>query len=247
MGGSLAAWACLTVAAFTPARAAAPQPVIVELFTSEGCVNCPPADELLRELDERQPVSEARVIVLGQHVDYWNRLGWTDPYSSADFTRRQEAYSRAAGAPSIFTPQVVVDGHLSMVGSDRAAVLDAIRRSARTPKAAVALEWLSHEDVSRLSVVLPASAETSGAGLHLAVIETGLGGSIGGGENAGRTLRHAPVARSLHLLGHTGEDGAFARTAFVDWDPDWKPDALRIVVFAQRDAGRVVAIGMIER
>src|SRR4051812_17852201 len=106
------------------------RPVVVELFTSQGCSSCPPADALLGELTRR-----ADVLPLAFHVDYWNRLGWKDPYSSAESTARQRTYARQLGLRTIYTPQMVVDGGIDVVGSERADVLkaiDAARASQRT-------------------------------------------------------------------------------------------------------------------
>src|SRR4051812_28779215 len=108
-------------------------PVLVELFTSEGCSSCPPADKLLIELKEKQPVANAQVIALGQHVDYWNHDGWTDRFSSPQFTARQEQYDdRLNDGP--YTPQVVVDGTTSIVGNDVEAVGRAISKAAAQAK-----------------------------------------------------------------------------------------------------------------
>src|SRR3954469_9992707 len=108
-------------------------PVLVELFTSEGCSSCPPADKLLIELKEKQPIVNAQVIALGQHVDYWNHDGWTDRFSSAQFTARQEQYAdRLNDGP--YTPQMVVDGTTSVVGNDPNGVNRVIARAAANPK-----------------------------------------------------------------------------------------------------------------
>src|SRR5215468_11074005 len=113
------------------AQPAPPAPVLVELFTSEGCSSCPPADAFLADLASGRVSAGAEVVPLALHVDYWNRLGWKDPFSSSAFTERQAMYEKMRG---IYTPQMVVDGENELVGSNRSRALDVIRAAARAPK-----------------------------------------------------------------------------------------------------------------
>src|SRR5476651_645491 len=120
-------------------RAAPPTPVIVELFTSEGCSDCPPADTLLDKLIATQPIAGVEIIGLGQHVDYWDRQGWKDRFSSAALTNRQRIYQTRFNTESIYTPQMVVDGRAEFVGSDAAAATRALERATASPHGSMTL------------------------------------------------------------------------------------------------------------
>ncbi len=124
-----------TVLAGTPA---ARVPVLLELFTSEGCSSCPPADRLLGKFDREQSIAGADLVVLSEHVDYWNQLGWADPFSSPLYSQRQHEYAgRLKG--DVYTPELVVDGMKGMVGSDEREAVEAIREALRAPKASIAV------------------------------------------------------------------------------------------------------------
>src|ERR1700685_1253114 len=130
----LGCWVFPQANAQTAAAGATRTPVIVELFTSEGCSSCPPADTLLQKLAAQQPVAGAEIIALEEHVDYWNRDGWVDPYSSADWTQRQTTYA-SLFKNDAYTPEAVVDGHAQFVGNDAGRALGEIEKSSHAVKA----------------------------------------------------------------------------------------------------------------
>jgi len=210
-----------------------PAPVLVELFTSEGCSSCPPADALLMELQEA-----GEVCVLSEHVDYWNRLGWVDPFASAQFSERQKHYADRLRS-GIYTPQMVVDGRTELVGSDKAGALRAIADAARQPKAAVAV---APGGGGSLAIrVEPLPGAQGPLDVYLAVTEGRLHSQVLRGENAGRRLEHTAVVRRLTVLGGPAPGQAFTATPQVAVDPGWKRGDLRAVVFVQeRMSGRIL-------
>ena len=127
---SLAANAAAQASVTTPAR---PRPVLVELFTSEGCSSCPPADALLREVNGTRTAAGQLIVGISEHVTYWNNLGWADPFSASIYTERQNAYSRSLNLDSDYTPQMVVNGREQFVGSDRAQLQRALRTEQQAP------------------------------------------------------------------------------------------------------------------
>ena len=205
-------------------------PVAVELFTSEGCSSCPAADAVLRELESTQPVPGVEVIALGEHVDYWNRLGWQDPFSASQFSERQRAYAENFPEGS-YTPQAVVAGRAELVGSRRQQLVQAIAEAARQPQATVALAQPAsaslHVQVSGLPAGVPR------ANVLLAITEANLATQVGRGENAGRLLRHAPVVRVLRPLGTVAAGGTFILTTPLALAAAWQTANLRAVVLVQ--------------
>src|SRR5690349_2662664 len=166
-------------------------PVIVELFTSEGCSDCPPADRLLYQLEQTQPVPGAEIIPLEQHVDYWDHEGWRDPFSSSRFTLRQRDYVYAFNLPTAYTPQMVVDGASEFVGSDVHRALAAIAQAARAPKANLQIQQCSDAPSNPHSVLLRVSLASfsgwnakHGADVLLAITEDNLASNVTAGENA---------------------------------------------------------------
>jgi hypothetical protein len=213
------------------------KPILVELFTSEGCSSCPPADALLMQLDRDQPVPGAEVIILSQHVDYWNHLGWTDPFSSKEFSKRQESYAFTLGTSGPYTPQMVVDGRTEFVGSDARQARDAIARAARNPKADVALTLSPAPEGERLQI--HATGIAGKADVMLAVTESKLSTQVQRGENGGRMLAHSGVVRRLSLVG-TAAKPEFSADQVVVLDKAWKRENLRVIVFLQEHTGRRV-------
>jgi hypothetical protein len=221
-------------------------PVIVELFTSEGCASCPPADLLLQKLEAQQPLAGADVIGLEEHVDYWNHDGWVDPYSSAEWTQRQLDYgSRLTSGP--YTPQMVVDGESQFVGSDARDASLAIRKAASSPKTDVEITSKAPDPkgVQSFAVAIKKLAgDTPGdvAEVWLAVTEDGLRSSVSRGENAGHTLTHVATLRSLHKIGAAEENQAtpFTGDAQVKFDSHWNRENLAVVVFVQEKHSRKI-------
>jgi hypothetical protein len=217
--------------------------VMVELFTSEGCSSCPPADALLGHLRQDLAGKNIQVIPLGFHVDYWNSLGWKDRFSSAEFSHRQEQYARSLGVDGPYTPQMVVDGALEFVGSDAGQAQRAISRAASQP--ATAEVKISTSTADQLTVQVKAPVSANGASVMMAITEDNLSTKVGGGENGGRQLHHAAVVRDLRLLGRL-QNGSFESSAPANLAKDWKREDLRAVVFVQEaSSGKILGAGSV--
>ncbi len=237
----------------SPASNGSPQelssraPIVVELFTSEGCSSCPPADNVLSRLDSEQPIAGAQIIALSQHVDYWNDLGWRDPFSAAGFSERQREYAGVLHSRGVYTPQMVVDGQYEFVGSSMTKAREAIARAAQSPKAVVQvqLDRVAGEAAAghlRFKVTvdnLRAVKRDGSADVLLAVTESNLRSSVSNGENAGRRLVHSAVVRQLRVIGNLEVKAQdFTAEPAIAFDRGWKREDLRVVVFVQERASR---------
>ncbi|UOE51283.1 DUF1223 domain-containing protein [Mucilaginibacter sp. SMC90] len=169
---------------------------LVELFTSEGCSSCPPADDLLAKIQKE--TQDKPVYILAYHVDYWNNLGWKDVFSNAMFSKRQKEYSSYLNA-QVYTPQVVVNGKTELVGSDEPVLREAISRALTTaPKAQVSLQAQQNGD--KLNVSYELSGNTDNQNLLIAVVQKSAISRVARGENSGRTLSHAQIVRDLKTI-----------------------------------------------
>jgi hypothetical protein len=223
-------------------------PVLIELFTSEGCSSCPPADVLLGQLDRFQPVAAAEAIVLSEHVDYWDDIGWKDPYSSRQFSLRQRDYARRFRLDGAYTPQMVVDGNVQLVGSDEREALRVVGNAAKVAKVPVSLSSPRLEDAGTLIVqvavgpALPSAKPISGQVL-LALADDNDQSNVRHGENAGRILKHVAVVRTLTQVGVIDGSGAFSKEVSVSTG-NANLQNLRIVAIVQEaPAGRILGVG----
>jgi hypothetical protein len=218
------------------------QPVLVELFTSEGCSDCPPADALLERLDTSQFVPGAKAIVLSEHVTYWNHLGWSDPFSLDAVTERQQEYKFRFNLNDVYTPQMVVDGADQFVGSDADKLTAALAHAAATSKAKITIEN-AHWEGGALSFSVHAENGSS-ATLVAALAQNATSSKVAHGENAGRTLHHVAVVRSIKEFGAKAADGRPLRlSGSISSGTDKTATPLRLVVFlADRKTGHILAV-----
>jgi len=226
----------------SPSTLVASGPIVVELFTSEGCSSCPPADVLLQRFDQ-QPYPGAQLIVLSEHVDYWNQIGWRDPYSSAAFSERQSAYGARLGLQSVYTPQMVVDGNEEFVGSSPNDAQKAFEKAFSESKISVRLSSLAVENNQLKAHIDTAElpAKYAAADLVLAVALEHAESQVNSGENAGRRLTHVAVVRNLSRVGSITSGQSFARDVTIRLDPGASSARLRVIAFLQQPGpGRIV-------
>jgi hypothetical protein len=212
------------IAAMSPAASlAAERPVVVELFTSQGCSSCPPANALLNELSKQR----RDVLALAFHVTYWDRLGWKDPFSMEAATRRQDVYGRRFGDGS-YTPEIVVDGAASMVGSARGEVGAAIENARRNGRTSASVNLTRNGEQVSIEV-----GPGSGSGNILLIgFDHEHTTAIGRGENSGRTLVEANVVRSMRSVGQWSGSALRISERF--------PEGQDIAVLVEAPDGRII-------
>lgn len=224
-------------------------PILAELFTSEGCSSCPPADRFLQKLDQ-QPISGADIIVLSEHVDYWNHIGWRDPYSSHFYSERQSAYANRFGLDSVYTPQMIVDGTTEFTGSDTAQAEKAFALAITTAKVPVHLlllaSGLPHTLQAHIAAgPLNASFRGREAEIYVALALNHAESHVSAGENGGRTLTHVAVVRSLSKAGTLTPGNDFHQNVQLKLAPGDDPHNLRVIAFVQ-EAGQGRVLGAAE-
>jgi hypothetical protein len=231
------------------AQAVAPAPVLIELFTAEGCSSCPPADAFVVKLDSSQPISGAQLIVLSEHMDYWDQQGWADPFASAALTARQRGYVHALGLHEAYTPQLIVDGVTELRLQDRQQIVPILQKAATEQKIPVSIAAVKVE--SGTPATLSGRVEVNGnSGQHKADIYLGLAldhvvSKVLRGENRGQTLTHVAVLENLTKIGSLAPGQMFSQDIRVPLKPGMDPTNVRMVIFAQEPGyGRIIGAAM---
>jgi len=212
-------------------RPAAPEhPVILaELFTSQGCSSCPPADRLLSSIRDLAG-DGAEVIPLAFHVDYWDDLGWKDPFSAAEWTERQRRYALRVSGGRVYTPMLVVQGRAHMVGSSQGEIEAALRRAARDPATGATIA--AHAS-SPGKLTVDAAAGGARATAFVALVESGIDTTVERGENQGRVLRNDFIVRRLSRAFDLAANARKSETVDLALDPSWRRDRVVVVLFLQ--------------
>ena len=226
-------------ASATPEANAAPEdsPVVLELFTSEGCSSCPPADALLSKIG----ATSTGVIPLAYHVDYWDSSAWSDRFSSSQWTARQAMYVRAMRLSGSYTPQIVINGRWQCVGSDPGGIASAIASARATPPLGLITLRTSppaaglHKLKVSVSARIVRSLGNKSLIVMLVIYENGLVAKIGAGENGGHQIRYDYTVRKIvpvfELSAAAGS--ALENKLSVDLDPSWQLDRLGAAAFIQ--------------
>ncbi|MGY0041343.1 DUF1223 domain-containing protein [Pedobacter sp. NJ-S-72] len=223
--------------------AAAPVPpkgfVLIELFTSEGCSSCPPADELVARIN-RESTGQP-VYILAFHVDYWNRLGWKDVYSNADYSRRQNQYAEWLNLRSVYTPQIVINGQKEFVGSDETALRSAIKNGLQQSSIAKLELNEVKTDQGHINLHYKTEGANHNSSLFLAIVQRKAQTKVKSGENSGHTLSHVQVVRQLKRIPLKGENTGITS---IELPKDLDPAQTELVAFLQNDADgkKIIAV-----
>ena len=231
----------------TPSRNA--RPVLLELFTSEGCSSCPPADLFIKKLDAAQPVAGAQLIVLSEHVTYWDHDGWKDPNSSALLTDRQGSYESALGG-TLATPQIIVDGTEQLrLQQPPQQIRDFLQKAAAAPKVAVRIGELTLDPANptllRARIEADANSDKHNADIYVAIAFDHVDSQVLHGENGGKHLVHIAVVQDLIKVGKLPKGKTFAQDVQLKLKPGRDPKNLRLVAFVQESGpGRVLGAAL---
>jgi hypothetical protein len=236
-----------------PAPALAPDsprtPILMELFTSEGCSSCPPVDNWVAQIDATQPVRNAEIIVLSEHVDYWDHDGWKDPFSSAAITDRQKAYVQNLGLSDVYTPQIIVDGDAELKPADPQQTSQGLTRAAGAPTIPVRIDSAAvgagSPGVLTGRIEADGSGQKKNADVFVAVALDKTLTDVLAGENNGHKLTNIAVVKEMVKVGKLEKGKSYDQPFTVKLWPDADPANLRVVAFVQESGpGRVVGAGM---
>ncbi len=212
-------------------------PVLVELFTSQGCPTCPAADKVLADLETSQPIADAEIITLAWHVDYWDGFGWKDEFASPVFSQRQVAYSRALNFSGTYTPQMFVDGTTYFIGTKMDKATKAITQSAKNSKPEIKVSF----DAGKLKINIAALPKHERASVYVAFTQDNLTRKIGRGNNAGKTLTHSSIARDLRAVASIEPQmQKFDGETVLQLLPEWGRENLHLIVFVQENGSRKI-------
>ncbi len=229
----------LSQASSTQSTSASPSAVLVELFTSEGCSDCPPADELLRQVNGQRSANGQLIVGISEHVSYWNGLGWKDPFSTVLYTSRQIAYGTRFGLESVYTPQMIVNGREQFVGSDSRALQAALVTESQRRQIALRIDSGQVKGNTVTFTYTASDLPPKGALQIVAVLVDDMDqSSVLRGENSGHKLTHVAVARGFAPLGAVREAGQHSTTIPLPSSFLSNPIAgHHLVLFAQQGSG----------
>lgn len=231
------------------AKTSIPTPVLIELFTSEGCSSCPPADGLLRKLDAGQPIPGAQLIVLSEHVTYWDQEGWKDPNSSSALTDRQNSYEGVLGEKTVFTPQLIIDGVHEVKAGDPKQIQETLQKAAATPKVPVRIADVSVDTANpailHARIETGANLEKHNADVYLAVALDRVESQVLRGENGGHHLIHVAVVQEFAKVGKLPKGKSFAEDVQFKLKPGTDPKSIRLVALVQESGpGKVLGAAL---
>jgi hypothetical protein len=221
-------------------------PILVELFTSEGCSSCPPADDLLQQMDASQPAPGAQLIVLSEHVDYWNHDGWKDPYSSPSLTERQSGYVRALGLNTAYTPQMIVDGVSELKATGSQQLIQSLQKATSAPKIPVRISSVRVEAaLVRAHVEVDGTFQKHNADIYVVIALDRAESQVLRGENSGRHLAHVAVAEDVSRIGKLEKQKSFSKDIQIKLKPTIEPSNIRVIAFVQESGpGKIVGVAL---